>query len=198
MDKTLYIYTDASLRKNELGMGVLFIDGEIETRFQYRTTISWLNKEYKSSVKVSIQYGETFAILKALENLPKTKFDKYVIFTDNTSVFDNLNSIKTKKDKVSKDKLLSGLTNKCLELMKDLNIEICWIKAHCGVFGNEVADKIAKGAITNKIPCCNENRGHKWALDLLDFEFHMTFNLLHVPGLDHCLDQRFKETLNFK
>ena len=46
MDKTLYIYTDASLRKNELGMGVLFIDDEIETRFQYRTTMSWLNKEY--------------------------------------------------------------------------------------------------------------------------------------------------------
>jgi len=35
------------------------------------------------------------------------------------------------------------------ERAKGITVQLCWIPGHCGIIGNEMADKAAKDAITN-------------------------------------------------
>lgn len=147
-ENILNIYTDCSEFKDEYGIGIFFIDGEKEKRFQLKTNISQLNSVYNLNEKVTTHIVETYSIIKAIDsiNIEKT-YDKIVIYTDSEVSYNKLNKqIQNKK----KDILYNIVIKECLEKIKKYNIEIRWIKAHCGIYGNTISDYLAKNAIKNK------------------------------------------------
>ena len=47
--------------------------------------------------------------------------------------------------------IVEEIRRKVLEMKEsDWNITLCWVKAHAGVMGNELADTIAKRVVKNK------------------------------------------------
>jgi ribonuclease HI len=72
------------------------------------------------------------------------------------------------------------------ELTKDLNIEVRWIKAHCGVYGNEIVDKLASIALNSDMPTCN-----KITQQLIEFNF---YNALKIDKVK--LTEKFKHYAN--
>jgi ribonuclease HI len=89
----LQIYTDCSIYYSDFGFGILFIDGEDEIRYQYRTTLNHIYAEYNMRDKCSTDFAETYAIIKAIENIHK-KYDKIIIYMDNETSYKHLNKLK--------------------------------------------------------------------------------------------------------
>ncbi|GBO23398.1 hypothetical protein AVEN_213764-1 [Araneus ventricosus] len=81
--------------------------------------------------------AEAVAILKSVIKAAEILEDTY-IFTDSRSV---LMALESKKNESSIIKEIKNL------LKENLNIEMCWVKAHVGITGNEEADRLAKSAI---------------------------------------------------
>jgi len=186
IEKTLDIYTDCSLKQKILGIGVLFIENEKETNFQYRTNGDLISEEFDCPTVISsTTIGELYAVYKALTEIRKD-YDKIIVYTDNDSVyklFNKLYKLKmqcTKESNRRRNLLLSNISNKCYELMENLNIEIRHIKGHRGVYGNEISDKLAKNARVRKIPFCNEND----KLKILEFEFINSYQINRVKWLN--------------
>lgn len=172
-EKQIDTYTDASLRNNNFGIGVLFIKPyDSEKRINYKTNMKSLINEFNEEchVKSPSYIVEAYAILKALQNI-YNKYDKINIYTDNAQCFDMFNDISKRKEKY---KLFNKIVDKCKLLMKDKNVEIRWIRSHCGVYGNEIADTLAKKARKNDTqPICNNTL----SLKLLNFNFFNSFKL---------------------
>jgi hypothetical protein len=84
---------------------------------------------------------ERFKLEAPLEN--PTKPNRLVIFADNQAA-----NYSTKAPKQQSGqfylKIIVDLTNKLRQI--DIEPEVRWIPAHIGVFGNEIADKLAKEA----------------------------------------------------
>ncbi|GBO01631.1 hypothetical protein AVEN_173378-1 [Araneus ventricosus] len=81
--------------------------------------------------------AEAVAILKSVRKAAELLEDIY-IFTETRSV---LIALELKKNESSIIKEIKNL------LKENLNIKMCWIKAHLGKTGNEEADRLAKRAI---------------------------------------------------
>lgn len=174
-EKTLDIYTDASGSTDKYGFGILFIENERETSFNYKSNINLLKKEFniKDNRPGTTSVSEAYAIMKALQNIRK-KYNKITLYTDNYHVFAKLNGL-TKRLRSKKFLLFNKIIEKCQFLMKDLNIEIRHIKAHCGVYGNEIVDKLSKKANKSKrMPYCNSGVD---PIKLYTFEFNNSFIL---------------------
>jgi len=192
----LHIYTDCSIYQSDFGFGVLFIDGEDETRYQYRTTLNHIYAEYNMCEKCSTDFAETYAIIKAIENIHK-KYDKIIIYMDNKTSYQYLNKLNKKK---IKNILTKTVINNCLVVIKDLPIEIRWIKGHCGIYGNVIADKLAKNSLRRKekIPICNLNTSKEYKEYLTNIQTNNNIYLQEnksLPGLTEIL-HNFKEYSN--
>ena len=196
-EKVLYIYTDfGGEERQRYGLGVLFIDDEYETKFQFRTSVKLLNKEFGTKDKGNSTIGETYAILKALQNLPKKKFDKYVIYTDSWGAVLLLNGVNKQR---KENKLLFAIKDKIDEL--NINFEVCWVPGHSNIYGNEICDKLARVWKNTDVPYCNDNKTDEWELKLYDFDFNNYIHLNEMPtinsniNIEKQLNKLLKETL---
>ena len=70
-------------------------------------------------------------------------------------------------------------------------IAFCWIPSHCGIYGNDWADRTARTGAKNsptsthiKIPLCLQE-SYKLLNDVIDDEFQQAFKRVVVPKFDH-------------
>lgn len=94
----------------------------------------------------SVELGEFYAIIKSLQLLDK-KYDKITIYTDSLNCYNYINGFSkvkpfsNKKINIIKRHMMSEYE----KIVENLNVvEVRHIKAHCGIYGNEKCDKMAK------------------------------------------------------
>lgn len=140
----LDVYTDSSFIDNTgFGIGILIID-ELETENKYSSKFKFeenhveIENEMVAREFITVDVAECFAIYSAMK---KIKDKPAVIYTDSEQCFLKING-RTR----CKNKYLIMLVEYCKEAMKDSNIELRWIKSHCGVYGNNIADRLASSA----------------------------------------------------
>ena len=128
----LHIYTDGSKAPEE---------GRVAASF-YVPEFKYIVRKRMQNF-TSVFRAELAAILLALfwiEQLPNL-YRGVVIFSDSLS---GLQSIKSQKE----ESLIIEILIKCTHLhFKGISINLEWIPGHCGITGNEIADKAAKHAL---------------------------------------------------
>ena len=126
------VYTDGSAeqatRNGGAGVFILYPDG-VETSLTFATGIHSTN--YKS---------EAVAIEKAATHIANKQLppQNIVFLTDASSVVEAL--------KRNRDKELNDLSQAIHKLSENHKVVIQWIPSHCGLYGNEKADALAKEA----------------------------------------------------
>lgn len=94
---------------------------------------------WKLRAEHSVIGAELFAIWRALIYIDDLKLGSTVIFTDSRSALQLISS----KDPTSYLNVVSNIQNLLLTLNADGSVLLHWVKAHCGIEGNEIADKSA-------------------------------------------------------
>ncbi|XP_026471243.1 uncharacterized protein LOC113375526 [Ctenocephalides felis] len=129
------IYTDGSKLDQKVGCAIYLENLNIKLG-------------YKLPDFASIFTAEIFAIKKAIELIQRHKIMKTVIFTDSKSSIETLQNLYNKTQ--TSDILFYEVWFDIIRLMRiEYTIKIIWIKAHSGIKGNEIADKLAKQATKN-------------------------------------------------
>jgi len=139
-DHTIQVYTDGSKGERGVGAGVAII-ARNEPIARYK---------FKLDHRCSNNQAEQLAILKALDlinhigtadNDPRT----IGVYTDSRITIDSL------KDASNHNYLIEKIRKILTNLRRDnWRTEFSWIKAHAGNPGNELADRLAKDAASNK------------------------------------------------
>ena len=111
-----------------------------------------------------------FNIIKTVDNKLSTKF---VIYSDSRSAIDALHSYSHKNHVVLQ---IRNLFNKFISV--GIQIELCWIPAHIGIRGNELADAAAKSAISSP----------RIAVKLPATDF--------ITAVKHCVTQSWQDQWN--
>lgn len=125
------IYTDGSKSECGVGAGVVFPDSI--TKVALPKTASIFTAELTA---IECALGYTFP--------EGTKY--LTIFTDSRSTLSAISQLKPK------NKLVQRIQFKLHNLiLSGYVIELCWIPAHVGIYGNETADQAAKEACSNII-----------------------------------------------
>jgi ribonuclease HI len=139
-EQTIQVYTDGSKNEHGVGAGVaIFVGKELKTQLRF-----------KLDNRCSSNQAEQLAITKALEvidaidnaeNSPRT----ITIFTDSRITIDSLKN-------VNKNSYLIEEIRKRISNLERTNwtIEFSWVKAHLRIYGNEVADQLAKAAACSR------------------------------------------------
>ena len=145
--KEIDIFTDCSGSTDELGISFVIFDEEDEQSFKFSSNVKLLNNEFVTHNDMcSVLIGECYAVFKALSHIKNQQNTIARIYTDNEHVFRLLNNqsiIRKKKNDLIK---IVRRTKR----MKNNDIDIRWIKGHVGVYGNEMADKLAKNGRRKK------------------------------------------------
>jgi ribonuclease HI len=133
---TLQIFTNGSKSEQGVGAGVaIFKSGNHIKSLQYK-----LNKRCTNN------QAEQLAILRALEyteNL-QTEDKTATVYTDSRMTLDSLKNSKIHTF------LIEEIRRKLTQMEKiNWKIQLCWVKAHVGIQGNELADTLAKEAATS-------------------------------------------------
>ena len=139
MDSTVNIFTDGS--KNETGVcsGIAIFLGKKLTQ----------QLKFKLSSRCTNNQAEQLAIVKALDTIaggvpqaidkPKTA----TIYTDSSITIDSLKNPRNHRS------LIHMIREKVTALEeKNWKIHLTWVNAHVGLYGKEMADKLAKEAAT--------------------------------------------------
>ena len=146
--KTILIYTDGSKNAHGVGSGVaIFIQQKLAVQLQFRLGIRCSNNQ-----------AEQLAIVKALEaietiDIPQNSPRKIDLFTDSRIIVDLLKN-------ANNHSYLFEEIRKRLSILDRANwiIEISWVKVHVGIYGNELADQLAKDATRNSDIAVSFNR----------------------------------------
>ena len=131
---TTNIFTDGSKSSEGVGFAVYSEQDQVSYSLPYTS---------------SIFTAEVMAILYATLTINKSSNSKFTIYTDSRSAIDALDQYEHKCSLVQKTKIM---IHKLKEKGKE--VQLCWIPSHIGIRGNEIADSMAKKAITK--PRCNE------------------------------------------
>lgn len=133
---TVEVYTDGSRTEQGVGSGIaIFIHNEIVHQLQYKLDKHCSNNQ-----------AEQLAILKAMEKIETIELmlnspKNAAIYTDSKVTLDSLRNTK------NHNQLIESIREKFRILSKqNWTIDIGWVKAHIGIQGNEMADKLAKRA----------------------------------------------------
>ena len=127
-----HIFTDGSadeaVRNGGGGVYMKFPDG---TRSSHMVSTGKYSTNFRA---------EACALLKAATelNTPETAPEKTVILSDCKSLLQSLQSCK------DQSKLMGDLRKELAVLNYRTQLVIQWIPSHCGVYGNEEADKLSK------------------------------------------------------
>lgn len=92
----------------------------------------------------SVITAELMAILRAILTIRYSKYSKFVICSDSLSAILALNNIYSRNSLVIK-------IHDALQSMQ-IKVVFLWIPGHSGIRGNEIADKMAKEALSLEIP----------------------------------------------
>ena len=96
----------------------------------------------------SIFFAELSAIYFALKSIIKMKNKTFTIYSDSKS------SLQTIQIPNSKHEIVRQIQTLCFKLFcNNNNLLFCWVPGHCGIKGNELADKEAKTAANNPRIC---------------------------------------------
>jgi len=146
--RTILIYTDGCKNEHGVGSGVaIFVQQKLALQLQFRLGIRCSNNQ-----------GEQLAIVKTLEaieiiDIPKNSPRTIDTFTDSRITIDLL------KNANDRSYLIEEI-RKRLSILERANwtIGISWVKAHVGIYGNELADQLAKAANRNSDTAVSFNR----------------------------------------
>ena len=138
-DSIMDIYTDGS--KTEIGVGA----GVVVYSAIHKTFHPWKQKLNKLA---SIFSAELQAIKLALARIETTKNASCTIYSDSLSVLQALNQYDPKNELLQDVQVLIFKISQ-----NNTRVQFCWIPAHCGIFGNELADKSAKSAANSTRIC---------------------------------------------
>jgi ribonuclease HI len=133
------IYTDGSKSEKEVGSGVGVFKGKALTE----------QLKFKLDKRCSNNQAEQLAIVKALEALEKQTANHNahktaVIYTDSKITMNSIRSAKNDNSLVQEIRKRAVNLNK-----KNWRILFTWVKAHVRIYGNEIADRLAKEATKN-------------------------------------------------
>ena len=105
--------------------------------------------KFKLDKRCSNNEAEQLAIVKALavterQHVNREEHRTAVIFTDSKITLDSIRRAK------NHNHLVEGIRKRAVTLnKKNWKIEFKWVKAHAGIFGNEISDRFAKEATQN-------------------------------------------------
>ena len=125
------IYTDGSKADNYVSSSVVFPVDIFKVNLHEHT---------------SIFTAEAIALKLAVQHIQRDAIRKSVIYSDSLSCLQAL------QNKNMDNPIIREIIHILSYLREvDSQIEFCWIPGHCGITGNEKADKIAKDHIPHKI-----------------------------------------------
>ncbi|XP_048015377.1 uncharacterized protein LOC125247880 [Megalobrama amblycephala] len=125
------IYSDASKNiENRVGVAFTVIDFNVK-----------VNK--RISDNLSVYTGEMIAVLLALQWVEENRPLRTLICSDSSS---SLMSLESGQSESRSDVLIEILQTLYRIQMMGLEVSFCWVPAHIGVKGNELADECAKEA----------------------------------------------------
>lgn len=131
-----FVFTDGS--KDAHGVGASFFDVQTNT-----------GVKFKLCNDACIMRAELTAIVEALSYIQSLQCKNVVILSDSKSALQHLmrcvSGVRGMPVAYDALKIIHILQN------KKVNIKLQWITSHVGIFGNEVADKLAVEAITDGI-----------------------------------------------
>jgi ribonuclease HI len=114
--------------------------------------------KFKLDNSCSNNQAEQLAIAKALEvidaiDIAENSPHTIAIFTDNRSTNDSLKNVNNHCHLIEKiRKRISSLER------TNWTVEFSWVKAHVGIYGNELADQLANAAACNRDTTVSFNR----------------------------------------
>lgn len=132
------VYTDASLGSNmdACGYGIV-VESSNGTVYEYNGIV-----EKPENVRdVSIQLGEAYGIIKALEILDSQMYNDVVVYTDNVNIVDWAEG-----KLVNPKDCREWFNERMNDLKKYMNISVIWMK-RCSCDYNRRADKLARVAM---------------------------------------------------
>ncbi|GBN76382.1 hypothetical protein AVEN_35649-1 [Araneus ventricosus] len=125
------IFTDGSKLNGRVGSGIVCLSEASD--------IIW-KLEIRLNDEASVFIAEAEAIQMAVEKVGPTK-GKIVIFSDSKSVLMALESNKNHSEVIMKLRKI---------LLVNPQVKLNWVRAHIGIYGNELADLSAKNATTKE------------------------------------------------
>lgn len=128
------IFTDGSKQVDGTGAGL------------YCPTTNTRMK-FKLPSEITIFTAETFAIREALIFIKNRNLKHVIIYSDSKSVIEKLQNISLN---CSDSWYITNILHLLYELRNN-GITIAWIPSHCGIEGNEEADRLAKEAVNTGI-----------------------------------------------
>ena len=136
-----HIYTDGSKCGERVAYALVTRFGTISNRLPNGT---------------SIFTAETYAVIRALEYVIASRSKQFIIFTDSLSLIQSIETLNQSNPLVVQIfEQLWNINNQEKEIL------FCWVPGHCGIAGNESADRAAKRALRKtvsplSIPCTDK------------------------------------------
>jgi ribonuclease HI len=147
-EQTIQICTAGSKNEHGVGCGVAkFVEKELQAQLKFK-----LDNKCSNSQAKQLDIAKVLEVTDAIdiaENRPRTTG----IFTDAKITIDSLKN-------VNNHSYIIEEIRKTIHILERINwtVEFSWVRAHVGVYGNELADQLAEAAACNRDTTVSFNR----------------------------------------